>query len=868
MSQELLYTSAPHGLKPGSRGFCTVLSTQGMAAPLASALEGLSGYRPVYPPGDERTDLNPVNWSHVTLPVAGRTWHILSRVAEYGLDYSQRTNKLAHHVVLDSAELIAAGPAALLANPGFMRAEWNEEPHLAPPKPVHKIPPLPRGVCQAWKELTGDGGWAGVLAESFLRDPERPVILLYAPGQNMLPLIAEAISLIPADRRWDVTFSTYFTGLPQSVNCNWRCMLSGSPEAHQSLRFVRALRLDLTNPDALGIPAGNELVADARGMPRLKTGLQGKLPPLPTAIEAETGEDRQESASNIDDQLDQTPPLPGSNIYQTRPSVPPTSKRQLRNQKVMSDDADEVGWRKKKTILIGLLGIALLLLVSLGIGIGRSFRNRPALTLSQNQSLRPSLPRNPREVGGRHESAIGTKNHKEVRDNRPVTSPNAPVPKPIVQSADAGKQITPTNNPIAKAAAVAPAEIPTQQEAAVNTATPPVTTKIPDKKVALNLPGDNRTDLLTLPAGSSPVSAITLLVPKNIPLSGKKGKSAADGITFDIIEKQGIGAQLAVISANSNSQDKVQPAGHTLELKWLSKEIGKSNYLNWCELDVKYNSQDDFTTRIRFHPFPLSDVELKTEFKRVESRIFKARWKLGNDAFNGIFPEIQVKSFLLGFKDQTYEFLAALDESNSAPKENGERPAARRIVLKLNSSSQPEAKPFPPGLSLRFETSAGASEEPANSRVEMTLLLSGYAKLEDQFCNDCQEYLGAPNKHNVALQHLRQFTEFKTLKLDVKKPKNAVSMGSQISEMIDVLKQQKEILSQNKGGDERQKQESFRTLDAVANSLGALAKRGDALVKLEEDLAKCKVVSAAVFYSVSGPNQTERSVYIFNTIDR
>ena len=95
MSQELLYTSAPHGLKPGSRGFCTVLSTQGMTAPLASALEGLSGYRPVFPPGDEQHDLNPITWSHVTMAVAGRTSHILSRVAEYGLDYSQRTNKLA-----------------------------------------------------------------------------------------------------------------------------------------------------------------------------------------------------------------------------------------------------------------------------------------------------------------------------------------------------------------------------------------------------------------------------------------------------------------------------------------------------------------------------------------------------------------------------------------------------------------------------------------------------------------------------------------------------------------------------------------------------------------------------------------------------
>ena len=111
--QELLYTSAPRGLKPGSRGFCTVLSTQGMVAPLAAALEGLSAYRPVFPIGHARVAENPVVYSHLKLQVAGKAWFVLSRIADYGLDYSQRTNKIAHHLVLDKTELPAAGPASL-----------------------------------------------------------------------------------------------------------------------------------------------------------------------------------------------------------------------------------------------------------------------------------------------------------------------------------------------------------------------------------------------------------------------------------------------------------------------------------------------------------------------------------------------------------------------------------------------------------------------------------------------------------------------------------------------------------------------------------------------------------------------------------
>lgn len=247
MSQELLYTSAPNGLKPGSRGFCTVLSTQGMSAPLASALESLSGYRPVYPASDERASRNPVVFSHLKMQAAGRSWHVLSRVADYGLDYSQRANKLAHHVVLDQAsERLPGGPANLLSMSGFMREEWSGEPKVVALKPVTREPRPAVGPCRAWAEMTGDAGWAGVLAESFLKDPDRLVIILFAPGQDILPLFSEAISLLPPDRRWDVTFSTYFTGLATGTTCVWRAMVHDSKEAHDSLRFVNALRIDLT----------------------------------------------------------------------------------------------------------------------------------------------------------------------------------------------------------------------------------------------------------------------------------------------------------------------------------------------------------------------------------------------------------------------------------------------------------------------------------------------------------------------------------------------------------------------------------------------------------------------------------------------
>src|SRR5690606_36125695 len=81
VSQELVYTSAPQGLKVGSRGFCTVASTAGMPAALAERLESLSGYRHVFPPQDPQARNNPVAWSHLIVSLGGKCYHVVSRVA-------------------------------------------------------------------------------------------------------------------------------------------------------------------------------------------------------------------------------------------------------------------------------------------------------------------------------------------------------------------------------------------------------------------------------------------------------------------------------------------------------------------------------------------------------------------------------------------------------------------------------------------------------------------------------------------------------------------------------------------------------------------------------------------------------------------
>ncbi len=245
MSQELHYTSVPRGLLPGTRGFCTVACTPNMSGPLRERLESLSGYQQVYPPHDPKVGLNPVVFSHHRLNLGGRSYSVLSRVCFAGLDYTSRSNKYAHHVVLDPAERPAGGPAWLLGQPGFMEPIWQGEPRFIA---AGRTPPQgdqPAGIAHAWQSLTGDAGWAGTLAESFQADPRRPAFLIFEPGMDLLPLLVEALALLPPENRWEVEFSTYFTQLPQGLSCAWRGVLEGTAEAKKAIRLPNALLIRL-----------------------------------------------------------------------------------------------------------------------------------------------------------------------------------------------------------------------------------------------------------------------------------------------------------------------------------------------------------------------------------------------------------------------------------------------------------------------------------------------------------------------------------------------------------------------------------------------------------------------------------------------
>jgi len=306
MIQELISTSAPRCLN-GNAGFGIVAQTVGMAQNVSLAVNALSGYTHVAPPGSGG---NPIVYLHAIRRTGGMLRHIVSRIADCGNDYSGRSNRFAHHWIIEEEDvrLLPGGPAALTAQNAFL-ASWRGRPRELTPRKLIAAD-TPQEKCAIWEEVTGDAGWGGIVAER--AEKGDPISIVFPQGFNsetLRMLISEVLALLPPAVRWRMTYSTYSMKSQESSGdtIQIKCFLAGSDESQFARQSPHTMVIDLQHRQG-DAPDGKYVVA-ARGAVK-----QSSKVPHPPAIPITTT----------------SVPVPGTFALAEEPKVPvgtPTIKK-------------------------------------------------------------------------------------------------------------------------------------------------------------------------------------------------------------------------------------------------------------------------------------------------------------------------------------------------------------------------------------------------------------------------------------------------------------------------------------------------------------------------------------------------------------
>jgi hypothetical protein len=276
MPWQLIYTSAPRGLLSGQSGFCTVARSADLREALVQRLEQISSYHYLRVSEAATANRNPTISAFRLLDLRGAKYYVLTRIQPCGLDFTARTNHLAHHLVFQADELaMLPSPAAILRHwPGWL-ASWQGEPRWLEELAPAEFASAAKSVlpAQAWARLTGDGGRAAGLLES---ECVRGCYLVCPPGseEQVLEMFGETLQLLNFNgqfplRPWRHTFTAFLQAEDNPNDFQWRGCQENTPAYKQAVTRSAPL-IPLRS---VRVPA-NSLVKLAREEP--------KPPPAPT----------------------------------------------------------------------------------------------------------------------------------------------------------------------------------------------------------------------------------------------------------------------------------------------------------------------------------------------------------------------------------------------------------------------------------------------------------------------------------------------------------------------------------------------------------------------------------------------------------
>src|SRR5688572_8301969 len=233
MSWQLIYTSAPRGLTPGQTGFCTVARSADLREALAQKLEQISYYEhPRFPAGAGQ----PIISAFRIIEIRGMHYYVLTKVRDAGLDFTNRTNHLAHHLIFEEGELgKLPDPASILLKWNGWCERWSGEPRLIAPNAgnLSEIPRRLESPALTWANVSGDSGRAAALVEP----PHSRGVFLLADNlddRTILQMFSESLRLIDPEGKsgaatWRFPFTTFFQGGDLTTDFAWRCCRTRTP---------------------------------------------------------------------------------------------------------------------------------------------------------------------------------------------------------------------------------------------------------------------------------------------------------------------------------------------------------------------------------------------------------------------------------------------------------------------------------------------------------------------------------------------------------------------------------------------------------------------------------------------------------------
>lgn len=206
--------------------------------------------------------------------IRGSRFHVLSRIQDAGLDFTGRTNFIAHHLVFMPEEIRQnATPPVILRDWTGWITSWSKEPQMLENEDWSGLKALANRTnvpAQTWQNKTGDAANGYGLLEARAGASFRVDDIA---DEDVLKLFAESLELLEVrDARrdfrassWNYTFTTSMQEQDNPADFRWRCIHSDNPAANRfatpdccPLSAIRALKPKLTDEETRLAQAGRQ----------------------------------------------------------------------------------------------------------------------------------------------------------------------------------------------------------------------------------------------------------------------------------------------------------------------------------------------------------------------------------------------------------------------------------------------------------------------------------------------------------------------------------------------------------------------------------------------------------------------------------